>query len=60
MKIQERPRMFVKLGSNRQIVIPKKICDELGLKPGDYLSVEIQGKNIVYTPLLLIPKNYGR
>jgi len=26
----------VKLGVSRQVVIPKKLHDHLGLKPGDY------------------------
>ena len=31
----------VKIGVSRQVVIPKKIHDKLGLAPGDYLEVEL-------------------
>ena len=33
----------VKLGASRQIVIPKKLYDEVGLEVGDYLEVELLG-----------------
>jgi AbrB family looped-hinge helix DNA binding protein len=37
-----------KLGQRRQVVIPKEICDELGLQEGDYLEVtSAQGKVII-------------
>jgi len=50
------PVSEVKLGSSRQVVIPKKIHDELGLKPGDYLEVEVLGGRLVLTPKVLIEK----
>jgi len=31
----------VKLGMSRQVAIPKKIHDEIGLIPVDYLEVEL-------------------
>jgi len=42
----------VKLGRSRQIVIPKKLYDALGLAPGDYLEVELYTDN----RLLVTPK----
>lgn len=37
-----------KLGQRRQVVIPKEICDELGMQEGDYLEVtSAQGKVII-------------
>ena len=44
----------VKLGVSRQVVIPKKLHDRLGLKPGDYLEVEEQHGRVVMTPKTLI------
>ena len=44
----------VKLGVSRQVVIPKKLHDRLGLKPGDYLEVEEQQGRVVMTPKTLI------
>ncbi len=54
MKLQPAAPTTVKLGVSRQVVIPKKLHDRLGLKPGDYLEVEeLQGK-VVMTPKTLI------
>jgi AbrB family looped-hinge helix DNA binding protein len=37
-----------KLGQRRQVVIPKEICDELGLQEGDFVEVtSTQGKVII-------------
>jgi AbrB family looped-hinge helix DNA binding protein len=37
-----------KLGQRRQVVIPKEICDELGLQEGDFVEVtSAQGKVII-------------
>lgn len=46
----------MKVGVSRQVVIPKKIHDELGLAPGDYLEVELRGNQLVLTPKTLIDK----
>jgi len=46
----------VKIGASRQVVIPKKIHDKLGLTPGDYLDVELQDNRLVLTPKVLIEK----
>ena len=46
----------VKIGVSRQVVIPKKIHDKLGLHPGDYLEVELQNHQVVLTPKALIEK----
>jgi AbrB family looped-hinge helix DNA binding protein len=47
----------VKLGASRQIVIPKKLYDELGLTPGDYIEVERHGNKLVLTPKELVEKH---
>jgi len=46
----------VKVGASRQVAIPKKLHDELGLSPGDYLEVERRGNQLVLTPKSLIEK----
>lgn len=54
MKLQSEAPTTVKLGVSRQVVIPKKLHDRLGLKPGDYLEVEEQQGRVVMTPKTLI------
>ncbi len=46
----------VKIGASRQIIIPKKIHERLGLEPGDYLEVELQDNKVVLTPKTLVEK----
>jgi len=53
---QSRAAVAVKLGVSRQVVIPKRIHDQLGLEPGDYLEVELDGDRLVLTPKALIEK----
>ena len=47
---------LVKLGASRQVVIPKKIHDQLGLNPGDYLEVELRSGKVIFTPKALVDK----
>jgi AbrB family looped-hinge helix DNA binding protein len=48
----------VKLGASRQIVIPKKLYDALGLAAGDYLEVELyEGGKLLVTPKELVDKH---
>ena len=54
MKTQSEAPTTVKLGVSRQVVIPKKLHDRLGLKPGDYLEVEEHQGRVVMTPKTLI------
>ncbi len=45
------PRPKVKIGASRQIVIPKKLYDALGLSSGDYLEVGLHpGNRLLITP----------
>jgi len=46
----------VKIGTSRQIVIPKKVYDQLHLTAGDYLEVELKGDKLILTPKELIEK----
>lgn len=59
MKIQTRDSVrptLVKLGVSRQVVIPKKIHDELRLAPGDYFEIARKGNQVVLTPKAMIEK----
>ena len=47
---------IVKIGTSRQVTIPKKIHDQLGLTPGDVLEVELQEGKVVFTPKALVDK----
>lgn len=46
----------VKIGASRQVAIPKKLHDQLGLRPGDFLEIELKGNRLVLTPKELIEK----
>ena len=46
----------VKVGVSRQVAIPKKVHDQLGLSAGDYLEVEVKGNQIILTPKQLVDK----
>ena len=47
---------IVKIGVSRQVVIPKKLYERLGLVPGDYLEVELEDDRLVLTPKMLVEK----
>src|SRR3989304_4756885 len=63
MKIQsqgETTMPAVKVGASRQVAIPKKLHDQLGLSPGDYLEVELDKGKLVLTPKALVDKEVER
>ena len=47
---------MVKVGISRQVAIPKRLHDRLGLKPGDYLEVAIDRNRLVLTPKAFVDK----
>jgi AbrB family looped-hinge helix DNA binding protein len=47
----------VKIGASRQVAIPKKIHDELHLRAGDYLEIELHNGTLVLTPKALVDKH---
>lgn len=55
---RDRP-LTVRLGTSRQVMIPKKIYDRARLAPGEFLEVELRGGKIVYTPKILVDKKEG-
>jgi len=46
----------VKIGAKHQVVIPKNIFHELGLRIGDIVEAVREGNNVVFRPQVLIPK----
>ncbi len=46
----------VKIGTSRQVVIPKKIHDQLRLAPGDFLQVKLEAGKVVFTPKTLVDR----
>jgi AbrB family looped-hinge helix DNA binding protein len=59
MKIQtkaNRSAAVVKIGVSRQVAIPKKLHDRLGLAPGDYLEIQLEGDRLILTPKALVEK----
>lgn len=47
----------IKVGSNRQVAIPKIMYDALDIRPGDYLEVELQKGRLILTPKTLVDRN---
>ena len=47
-------RLTAKLSANRQVVIPKRVCDELALQAGALLEVAVEKGRVVFTPLTLV------
>ena len=43
-----------KLGQRRQVVIPKAICEELGLREGDFVEVIRKNGTVVIQPKKLV------
>lgn len=43
-----------KLGQRRQVVIPKEICDDLGLEIGDFVEVQKVKGAVVVKPKKLV------
>jgi AbrB family looped-hinge helix DNA binding protein len=43
-----------KLGQRRQVVIPKAICDELGLQEGDFVEVTSTDGKVIIKPKKLV------
>lgn len=43
-----------RLGQRRQVVIPKEICDRLGLQEGDFVEVGVEKRAVVVKPKKLV------
>lgn len=53
---QHKRGIIVKIGVSRQVAIPKKLHDQMGLAPGDYLEAQLEGDRLILTPRALIEK----
>ena len=40
----------VKVGRNRQIAVPVALCEQLGIRPGDHVLVEVRNGELVLAP----------
>ncbi|OHA63115.1 MAG: hypothetical protein A2748_03035 [Candidatus Wildermuthbacteria bacterium RIFCSPHIGHO2_01_FULL_45_20] len=47
---------MVKIGSSRQVAIPKKLYDALRLGAGDYLEIKVEREKLVLTPYTFMEK----
>ena len=43
-----------KIGQRRQVVIPKNICEELGLETGDFVEVSQVNRTVVIKPKKIV------
>ena len=43
-----------RLGQRRQVVVPRKLCEELGLREGDFLEVTRNKDRIIIKPKKLV------
>ena len=50
----------IKVGVNRQIALPKNVCDQLNITSGDYLEIRISDNHLILTPKILIDKRTSR
>ena len=46
-----------RIGPKHQITIPQEAFQRLGLKPGDFLEVEVRGESLYLVPQKLIPRD---
>ena len=54
--MDEDAAQMVKIGTSRQVAIPKKMYEQLRLGAGDYLEVEVKKDKLVLTPKAFIEK----
>jgi antitoxin MazE len=48
---------ITRIGPKHQITIPQEVFDQLGLQPGDFLEVQVQGEVLRLIPQKLIPRD---
>jgi AbrB family looped-hinge helix DNA binding protein len=49
-------RLTVTLSPNRQVVIPKQLCEALDLRAGDLLEGSLEAGRVVFTPQALVDR----
>lgn len=50
----EKKAAEVTLRPRRQITLPKEVCEQLGIKPGDMLELFLEGSTLVAKPKKVI------
>ena len=53
---QKEESYIAKIGTSRQVAIPKKIYDRLNLDAGDYVEVVAENNRFIFTPKVFIEK----
>ncbi|MBI4491196.1 MAG: AbrB/MazE/SpoVT family DNA-binding domain-containing protein [Chloroflexi bacterium] len=48
---------ITRIGSKRQITIPREALERLGLQPGDLLEVQVRGEVLHLVPQRVIPRD---
>ncbi len=48
---------IARIGPKHQITIPQEVFQRLGLEPGDFLEVQVQGEAIHLVPQKLVPRD---
>ena len=51
---------IVKLGKSRQVTLPKRLIEEMGLEVGDYFELEREGNRIVLIPKTLVEMDQAK
>lgn len=44
-----------KVGQRRQVVLPSSVCEQLGLRTGDYVQFVVRGSEVLVQPRRLVP-----
>ena len=55
-KPQKEESYIAKIGTSRQVAIPKKIYDRLNLEAGDYVEIVTENDRLIFTPKVFIEK----
>ena len=47
---------LVKITRSRQVSIPKELCQEMGLREGDYVEIARNGDQLVLRPMAVVDR----
>lgn len=50
---------IVKVTRKRQLTLPKEVCDRLGISPGDYVKVYVEGNRVIIEKVLSLSELAG-
>jgi AbrB family looped-hinge helix DNA binding protein len=53
---KQKEAYLAKVGTSRQLAIPKKVYDDLELKAGDYIEIVKKDSHLLLTPKSLVDK----